>query len=1049
MTATTTTTTESSARSDSGDGGRHDGRATVIALLWLLVIAVGVGLWVWNNRERPFGIEERAAWTSGRVSGSPEPPDPYQTARAYHNLTFDHPLDITFTPDGKRGIVMLQKGRIFSFRNDPEVTHADLLLDLATVKGLEKIPTCKGTGDSFGIVLHPHYAQNHYCYICYTLDYTTYQRNHENGARISRFMVSQTDPPTIDPTSEVIVLEWLSGGHDGGCVKFGPDGYLYISTGDGGDPNPPDPFSTGQDVSDLLSSVLRIDVDHPSADKAYSVPPDNPFVHTAGARGEVWCYGLRNPWRMNFDRQTGNLWIGDVGWELWESIDCGKPGGNYGWSIMEGPNPVHPDGKRGPTPIAKPQAATSHVESASITGGIVYRGKKLPGLFGYYLFGDWQTSRLWAAKCNGDTLEPYRTIAQTDQRIVAFGEDPDGEPVIVDHIGGGLWHVIANPNANRPSNFPRKLSETGLFASLKVQSPAAGVLPFSINAPQWVDGATAQRFVAFPGEQKMSWAKGTWGDLKPAWPKDSVLVRTLSLDVHVGDPASSRLVETQLLHFDGRQWQAYTYAWNDEQTDAELQPSLGSERVLTIADASSPGGSRKQTWRFAARGQCMTCHNTWCDYALAFNVPQLQRTERYHNEKGEEISDDEVRTFRHLGLLVTPPTPPPSFPPDPRLPPPPKPALEALVNPYDESADVNERARSYLHVNCSHCHRFGGGGAALIDVRKEMRLEQSKLANERPVLGDFGIDDARIVFPGDPSRSVLLYRACKLGRGRMPHIGSDLVDDKGTGLLRRWIAQLGVRTGTPAMSAETMRKRSAQDAAVRALRSGSADADAAVDTLLGSTSGALALLGEIGQGGTSATTIATTTTTAPSVRQAALAKAIASPSEPVRDLFRRFDPKEQNAVRLGGSFDREKLLSLTGDATRGRRVFFESSGGLCARCHRAGGQGTDFGPDLSHMATKYDKAAILENIVEPSKTITEGFTSYLVKTKSGEIYNGLLAKKTDAEVILKDATKQYPIPTADVQKMVAQTVSAMPEGLLSDLSPEDAADLMEYLASLK
>ncbi len=518
MTAKTTAARLDSRKFDKGN-------CTLSTLVVLTLLTGCVVAWCWAHHERPFGISERAAWTTSQVSGSPEAPDPYLTQRAYPKLNFDRPLDITWTPDGKWGFVVSQHGKIYSFKNEQTVDHSDLALDLSQVRGLDKIPDCKGAGDSFGMILHPKFAENHYCYVCYSLDWTTYIRNHKDGTRISRFTVSNTDPPTINPKSEVIVLSWLQGGHDGGCVKFGPDGYLYISTGDAGDPNPPDPFSTGQDIGDLLSSVLRIDVDRPDGEKAYSIPPDNPFVKTPGAHGEVWCYGLRNPWRMNFDKQTGNLWIGDVGWELFESVDCAKAGGNYGWSIMEGPNPVHPNGRRGPTPISKPQEAMSHVEAASITGGLVYRGNKIPGLKGYYIYGDWQTSRLWAAKCNGDTLEPYQTIAHTDQRIVAFGEDPDGEPVIVDHIGGGLWHIVPNPDVGRPSHFPRKLSETGIFASVKDQKPAAGVLPFSINAPQWVDGATAQRWVAFPGNQTMTWGKGVWGDDKPAWPNDTVLVR--------------------------------------------------------------------------------------------------------------------------------------------------------------------------------------------------------------------------------------------------------------------------------------------------------------------------------------------------------------------------------------------------------------------------------------------------------------------------------------------------------------------------------------------
>src|SRR5262249_4763972 len=153
-----------------------------------------------------------------------------------------------------------------------------------------------------------------------------------------------------------------------------------------------------QDISDLLSSILRIDVNHEADGKPYAVPPDNPFLKTPGARPEVWAYGFRNPWRMSFDRDTGDLWVGDVGWELWEMVYHVQKGGNYGWSVMEGPQAVRPDSRRGPTPILPPALAFPHTEAASITGGYVYHGKRLPELQGVYVCGDWVTRKLWGAR---------------------------------------------------------------------------------------------------------------------------------------------------------------------------------------------------------------------------------------------------------------------------------------------------------------------------------------------------------------------------------------------------------------------------------------------------------------------------------------------------------------------------------------------------------------------------------------------------------------------------------------------------------------------------
>ena len=215
-------------------------------------------------------------------------------------------------------------------------------------------------------------------YICYVR-----KNDSPDGSVVSRFTVSRTDPPVIEPKSEQVILKFYSGGHNGGCLEFGNDGYLYISTGDAAVPSPPDVMMTGQDCSDLLSSVLRIDVDHArSPARPYRIPPDNPFVNTPGVRPEIWAFGFRNPWKMSFDRATGDLWVGDVGWELWELVFKVKRGGNYGWSVMEGPQPVNVEARRGPTPILPPIKVHPHSEAASITGGYVYHGTRLPELSG-------------------------------------------------------------------------------------------------------------------------------------------------------------------------------------------------------------------------------------------------------------------------------------------------------------------------------------------------------------------------------------------------------------------------------------------------------------------------------------------------------------------------------------------------------------------------------------------------------------------------------------------------------------------------------------------
>ena len=634
------------------------GKIVAIAILMAIVLLGGGGLFAfwWMHRPAAFGIDKRVAWTTSKVIGTPEPPDPFMVERVFPRLKFKEPLEIAFVPGGNRVVVVQHDGKIFSFPNDNAASAADRMIDVSKLPALDKFKGNNGN-ETIGFTFDPDFQKNHFCYICYhanfpgkpMLDYAKAYPQNATASHVSRFTVSDANPPTIDPATEQLIIAWPGNGHNAGCLKFGPDGDLYIATGDNGDPNPPDPFQIAQNVGDLRSKILRVDVHHPSDDKAYSIPTDNPFVSLPDARGEVYAFGFRNPWRFSFDRETGDLFAGDVGWELWESVDHVIKGGNYGWSITEGPQPVYPNGKVGPSPVSLPEFSLPHTEAASVTGGYVYHGKRVPELQNQYLFGDWETRRLWAAPFDGRKLGKYRTIAQTDLRIVSFGEDAEGELYIVDYEGGGIYRVAPNPTAGSDRNFPRKLSATGLFANLTEQAPNPGVVAFNINAPQWVDGSTSVRFIAVPSEAPIT----DDDDGKLNFPKNTVLVRTLSLPMAAGDETTRKKIETQLLHYDGRQWHGYAYQWDANQTDATLVDGNGLDVPLTVADPSAQNGRREQIWHFNSRAQCMTCHTTWTNYALAFNQPQLDRTEQY--QVGSSIvADSQLHSFRHLGLLPEP-----------------------------------------------------------------------------------------------------------------------------------------------------------------------------------------------------------------------------------------------------------------------------------------------------------------------------------------------------------------------------------------------------------
>jgi glucose/arabinose dehydrogenase len=259
-----------------------------------------------------------------------------------------------------------------------------------------------------------------------------------------------TDPADRDlaaPASEVVWLRMHDefGNHNGGSTVFGPDGYLYIGTGDGGGAG--DPLDSGRSLDTLLAKVLRIDVSQdpqPDADTPYAIPPDNPFVATDGARPEIWHTGLRNPWRIRFDRATGDLWIGDVGQGAREEIDvarAGTGGLDYGWNAMEGTTCFRDSGDGCATPeLTLPVTEYDHDFGCSVTGGTVYRGSELPALQGWYVFADFCSGIFWAIDAAQDRVESPTIVAESELSVSAIAEDAAGELYVTD-LSGGLYRI--------------------------------------------------------------------------------------------------------------------------------------------------------------------------------------------------------------------------------------------------------------------------------------------------------------------------------------------------------------------------------------------------------------------------------------------------------------------------------------------------------------------------------------------------------------------------------------------------------------------------------
>ena len=979
------------------------GSRTFVHLLWAFIALMEVQHVV-EGGSQEIRVEKRSAWTTSRIMGSPEPPLPFITEPVFPSLKFQQCLELTAIPGSNRLLVVEQAGKVFTFPNQPEISTADLVVNFA-----EQIP---GVQQVYSLTFHPDFQQNRYCYVCYIKG-----DNDPEGTHVARFRMTDADPPTIDVTTETTMLTWRSGGHNGCCLKFGPDGCLYISTGDAAPANPPDTMKTGQDLSDLLSSILRIDVDHADAEKNYRIPADNPFVDLQGARGEVWAYGLRNPWRMSFDRKTGDLWVGDVGWELWEMLYRVERGGNYGWAVMEGRQSTNPEWPRGPSPILPPTIDHPHTESSSITEGLTYYGSRLKELHGTHIYGDYDTGKFWGFRyVNGDVVD-HRELADTTHRVVSFGEDHSGECLILDHIAGTIHRLAPNPKPDQSQTFPQKISESGLFASVEEQTPALGVMPYSINAELWSDDADAERFVAVPHELSIK-AEG------PAWtfPTDSVLVKTLSLEMHRGDPASRRRIETQILHYDGIDWMPYTYQWNDEQTDASLVGATGTERTFEIMDPEATGGKRLQTWRFSGRAECQRCHNKWSGPALAFNTPQLNTD---LDPGGTSLS--QIDLFAQIGLLEKPV------------------ATEnrpKLASPGNVSATLDDRARAYLQVNCAHCHRMHAGGSVLSLMHYDVPLEQTNMVGARPSQGTFGIYAAQVIAPRDPFRSIMLYRMAKLGGGRMPHIGSLEVDRDGVELISQWIEQMPTESAPDVVSHESAaRQRTAQTAALARLRESNtlAEQSELIEGLLSSPSGALRLLRSIDH-----------LDLPEMIASCAVEAAVKHGDVSIRDLFERFLPAEQRVKRLGSVVQPEQILSLPGDAVRGRTVFFETAGVSCRNCHRIQKDGKEIGPELTTIGKKLTRVQLLESILQPSKLIEPKYVTHLAETKDGQILTGILLEKDVKHVVLKDAQdKVSRLPIISIEQLVPQQQSLMPDLLVRDLTAQQVADLLAYLSSLK
>ena len=749
---------------------------------------------------RPYGVDRFVPATTSRVIGSPDPPLPYRVQRAYPEWKLHSPIFAILQPGTNQFLVLDQDpksgkarmARTGKAQNDEEL---EVLHELSSV--------------AYSITFHPDFMTNGYLYVG---DNAAVDGGPKKS-RVVRYTMQRETPFKIVPDSEKIIIQWESNGHNGAAVVFGHDGMMYITSGDGTSDS--DDNITGQGLEHLLAKVLRIDVDHPDAGREYSVPKDNPLVGMKGLRPETWCVGMRNPWRMTVDAKTGHIWVGNNGQDLWEQAYLIKRAANYGWSVYEGGHPFYLQRKLAPAPmqLTKPTVEHHHTEARSLTGGVVYHGKKYPKLQGAYIYGDYSTGKIWAVRHDGEKIQYHQEIADSSLAISAFAADADGELLILDHQGGGkggFYRLEPSPPQDSSQPFPRKLSETGLFKSVAGHVVQPSLIPYSVNAPLWSDGSIKQRYLALPAaDSKIGFTESR------AWslPDQTVLVKSFALEMKEGQAASRKWIETRLLTRRDGEWVGYSYAWNDQQTEAELVGKTGRDRVYQLQAAAGP---KEQTWHYPSRSECMVCHSRASGYVLGMSMMQMNKRHDYGN-----VVDHQFRTLEHLGVLKTswhgqavnqlrqqltkdgltasqvktqmdkvtkasgqrtaPATSLLFQNPD---------GYRKLADPYDPAEPLVERARSYLHANCAQCHVNAGGGNSQIDLEHTGDLSHLKAINVAPLHDKFGLAAPQIITPGDPETSTLFLRVNRRGKGQMPQLSTNVVDQRAVEMLRAWIKQL-------------------------------------------------------------------------------------------------------------------------------------------------------------------------------------------------------------------------------------------------------------------
>jgi uncharacterized repeat protein (TIGR03806 family) len=645
-------------------------------------------------------------------------------------------------------------GSIRVFDNNPAVTTSAEFGNIASL--LDR----RGEGGLLGMAFDPDFTTNGYVYLSYTAPTPANQQIPNvltMWSRVTRFTTNNARTQMNNtPDRFILQVDQPYTNHNGGQIAFDSTGNLYLGLGDGGSGN--DPNQNGQKLTNLLGTMVRINpnmADNTGRGLNYGIPNDNPFYgnnNCTTACPEIFAWGLRNPWRWSFDRDTGALLAGDVGQGAREEIDIIQSGKNYGWGCYEGTRFNTEYGGSCTALINNPSLHTLPIhdyprtDGTTVTGGYVYRGNAIPNLRGQYIFADYGSGQVWAIENPYNTPAVRRSLFSTGRNIVSMAEDAAGELYLID-IAGSIFIIEPDPGSPTTPPFASQLSATGCADSNDPKLPSSGLIPYQINAPLWSDNANKYRWFGLPDNTTIDIdANHDWH-----FPIGSVLRK----DFYLGN----QIVETRLLaHHTDDSWVGYSYEWNPTQTDATL---LDTGKTIAVGP---------QQWTFPSQAQCLQCHTSVAGRTLGPETAQLNRV---ITKPGSREMINQLDYFNSLDLFTTAPG---------------NPALLPRLASYDDTGATPEAlARAYLHSNCSHCHQPTGPVNSPMNLHYNVDFKSMNICSATNDFGDV-LGATHLFAPNDTSDSILYQRMRELAMNqRMPPVGTAIEDTNGLAFISNWI----------------------------------------------------------------------------------------------------------------------------------------------------------------------------------------------------------------------------------------------------------------------